>query len=730
MPILSNRRRNRKRLNPLKVDPTRTTTLRRQFEQALRARFDHILSALIHLVEVEDAFGLKLRSNNPFIGNTRWQFQSTAEQIASFEQWLLAQINQQVTGQHNADKLWEKFAQDGYARGTGRAFEDVKKLLPSSSREQLTFFAGTREQFLREAFANPVGVDRLKQLAGRTLTDIKGVSQQMANRMRTILTDGLARGENPRVITRELVKELKITKARASRIARTEIIRAHAEGQLDAFERLGVKEVGVAVEWSTAEDDLVCPLCESLNDEVMPISSARALIPRHPNCRCAWIPAEEKDIKKKRLETAIRRSVSRERGGKGRLDTTRWIGADLLRKPPKVRTPAKPRQVALPRDEVARIRNNVLNNSGRASVIAERAAASNMRRMTDTQVRQLWKDMGSPGAGLPLDTKEKYIEQIAKAMKEGHRAPIQTRIAAYAEYKGNAKRAEFISRVQDTADKQKRIYDIDARLDDLRDDLDKLSSKRRKTLKDRDRQVALWNEEQKLLDEIFKLRREVSAGKPQMFEQLADVYKVKPAEQAGVLLSPPANITREVQDQYELVERFMQSTVGKGRNNVDNIVMQATEAPKIRANYGADNQPGSIYITKATNQPRGTLHMSKGTDTGTIVHEFGHGVNDYNGVRESAFEFLDARTKGEKLEKLKDVVGGGYDDLELGRKDDWLKLYPNQPSRAWYTGKPYPDNTEIVSMGVELMYNNPVHFAKTDPEYFDFIMGVLNGDIR
>lgn len=44
-----------------------------------------------------------------------------------------------------------------------------------------------------------------------------------------------------------------------------------------------------------------------------------------------------------------------------------------------------------------------------------------------------------------------------------------------------------------------------------------------------------------------------------------------------------------------------------------------------------------------------------------------------------------------------------------------------------YMGKDSADNgsTEILSMGLELMYRNPVALAKQDPDMFDFIYSVV-----
>jgi SPP1 gp7 family putative phage head morphogenesis protein len=109
--------------------------------------------------------------------------------------------------------------------------------------------------------------------------------------MSTTLANGLAHGKGAGTIARELYKNVSsLSRARAWTIARTEIINAHAEGQLDAFEKLGIEKVGAELEWSTAGDDIVCTKCEEMNGEVFTVEEARGMIPLHPNCRCAWIP--------------------------------------------------------------------------------------------------------------------------------------------------------------------------------------------------------------------------------------------------------------------------------------------------------------------------------------------------------------------------------------------------------------------------------------------------------
>ena len=140
----------------------------------------------------------------------------------------------------------------------------------------------------------------MELLATRAFDELDGISSSMSTKMNRILAQGMAEGRSAKYIGKRLAAEVKgISKSRGLMIARTEIINAHAEGQLDAFSNLGIDELGVEAEWSTAGDERVCPQCDAMNGQTFTVEEARGLIPAHPNCRCSWIPAETKKKKKK-----------------------------------------------------------------------------------------------------------------------------------------------------------------------------------------------------------------------------------------------------------------------------------------------------------------------------------------------------------------------------------------------------------------------------------------------
>lgn len=105
----------------------------------------------------------------------------------------------------------------------------------------------------------------------------------------------------------------------------------------------------------------------------------------------------------------------------------------------------------------------------------------------------------------------------------------------------------------------------------------------------------------------------------------------------------------------------------------------------------------------------------------TVAHELGHSLETNAQLHAAAQGFLHKRVGKEEAKPM----GGGYDAYEVGRDDEFAKAFG---MNARYVGKHYKsDDTEVVSMGLEKMYSDPVDFAVKDPEYFKFMLGVLDG---
>lgn len=118
----------------------------------------------------------------------------------------------------------------------------------------------------------------------------------------------------------------------------------------------------------------------------------------------------------------------------------------------------------------------------------------------------------------------------------------------------------------------------------------------------------------------------------------------------------------------------------------------------------------------------GTVFMADKAPIEVVVHEAAHWLEESDPViHEKVKKFFESRTAGESWQKLSDLTGNSnYGDNEVTKPDKWPKPYMGKKTNS-------DKNSEILSMGMEMMYRDPVAFAKTDPEYFAFIHNTLRG---
>jgi len=147
----------------------------------------------------------------------------------------------------------------------------------------------------------------------------------------------------------------------------------------------------------------------------------------------------------------------------------------------------------------------------------------------------------------------------------------------------------------------------------------------------------------------------------------------------------------------EGVDRFRRLVDGTVYDEMEGIVVFKTN--KRRAYY--DLTTKAIHVDGRRN---------------TIVHELGHwleGQSEY--IHEQALKFLARRTQGEQARWL----GSGYGRNERAWFDKFLNPYIGKD----YGGKA----SEIISMGLQYMAEDPVDFANRDPDMFDFIYYLMRG---
>jgi len=144
-----------------------------------------------------------------------------------------------------------------------------------------------------------------------------------------------------------------------------------------------------------------------------------------------------------------------------------------------------------------------------------------------------------------------------------------------------------------------------------------------------------------------------------------------------------------------------------------------------------------IDIGLANTEPRAHYasdkkHINVGSNfhLGVAIHEMAHAIEIENpSVLKACLAFLEHRVIDEKAVSLnKQFPGNGFREDEFGRKDNFDAVFGEES--AYYVGKSYGESaTEVLSMGLEHLFRDPVNFAKKDPEYAGFLVGVLNGSI-
>lgn len=177
--------------------------------------------------------------------------------------------------------------------------------------------------------------------------------------------------------------------------------------------------------------------------------------------------------------------------------------------------------------------------------------------------------------------------------------------------------------------------------------------------------------------------------------------------------------TADEYDKMSSVNRFVADILSRSHGKLTPVVYMRPTGDRAYYTY----QPGWTHAGIA---------VTRADDAGTYAHELGHHLeNHVPGAREKVSEFLEKRTADDTEISLRDTFGNRFDAGERGKADDFGRLYPDDPASAYYTGKVYRDgsgniiNTEILSMGLELLYRDARKFAATDPEYFDLVTSIL-----
>lgn len=227
------------------TDPTKTTTLQREYARRLRGALSRINAAIRRGIVTRDIF--RLNVDDPPV----FRFPSDADKQDAFMRWLRQQEDQELLTV--IDRNNNQYVRHSYSRGLDFANRELRKA-------DIEIPPG-----MDNPFDLPHNQDTLQQLYTRNFEELEGITATMNQQISRELTDGFTAGLNPREIARNVTDRVdKIGKHRATVMARTEVIRAHSEATLNRYEQMGVGGVTVRAEFQTAGDQRVCPVCGDL----------------------------------------------------------------------------------------------------------------------------------------------------------------------------------------------------------------------------------------------------------------------------------------------------------------------------------------------------------------------------------------------------------------------------------------------------------------------------------
>ncbi|GFN25482.1 hypothetical protein ADE_11800 [Achromobacter denitrificans] len=138
----------------------------------------------------------------------------------------LDRLTDAVFLQGGQQQLWffDSYVGVAYLRGTAQEFANLAQQSPaySAGRQDLANLLRSRPY-----------QDRIALIQAREFEEMKGLSGQVKADMGRVLSDGLARGLNPREIARNLSDQAGVEARRAKKIARTEIPTALRRARMD-----------------------------------------------------------------------------------------------------------------------------------------------------------------------------------------------------------------------------------------------------------------------------------------------------------------------------------------------------------------------------------------------------------------------------------------------------------------------------------------------------------------
>lgn len=268
---------------------------------------------------------------------------------------------------------------------------------------------------------------------------------------------------------------------------------------------------------------------------------------------------------------------------------------------------------------------------------------------------------------------------------------------------------------------QAKIHEQDKKINDLADA--------------HNREYKVYQQQREQIDKVTATHR----------ESLLNICGVPADKQTKILLNSVGNPDVEVVSKAFNSVQFLSKLIGKRPARKDAIGNDIPAFEEFELNVKEvdlkKDPDGRCFYRESDN----SIYCHKTTKESVYVHEVAHAIEVHAGryldenleqvspVYQACDAFRRARIAkaGTKDVNMLSEFGGNYDAGEYGNEDGFLAALGSRNSAA-YAGKAYKglNSTEILTMGIQYIHENPSGFAKADPEFFKFIIGILRGDLE
>lgn len=227
---------------------------------------------------------------------------------ASCQKEILASVTETIAKVQKAGGEWSYANQSALTRSRG-LFEQIGEQIKAlGQKEQITFRQGLSniytDQFLRQVYdlgqsitvkanfnrLNPALIQKTLDYpwSGAMFSDrLWQDKERLGRNLRVGLTQSMILGEGIPQITDRINKGIDTARYNAERVARTETKRVTYCAHDDIYKDTSVEELKYRC--ANGGDSRTCQYCRADNGKVFKRGEEPTL-PRHPNCRCVYIP--------------------------------------------------------------------------------------------------------------------------------------------------------------------------------------------------------------------------------------------------------------------------------------------------------------------------------------------------------------------------------------------------------------------------------------------------------